>query len=44
MEEKHAADYEAPLSNFIDIDTTGKSVESSLNEVLKALESDRKGQ
>lgn len=43
-EEKHAADYEAPLSNFIDIDTTGKSVESSLNEVLKAFENDRKGQ
>ena len=42
-EEKHAADYEVPLSDFIDIDTTGKSVESSFNEMLKALEHDRKG-
>ena len=35
-EEKHASDYEAPLDNFIDIDTTGKSVEDSLQEVLDA--------
>ena len=38
-EEKHASDYEAPLANFIDIDTTGKSVERSLQEVLDAFES-----
>ena len=36
-EEKHASDYEAPLTNFIDIDTTGKSVEKSLQEVIAAL-------
>ena len=38
-EEKHASDYEAPLDNFIDIDTTGKSVEGSLQEVLDAIAS-----
>ena len=38
-EEKHASDYEAPLDNFIDIDTTGKSVEDSLQEVLDAIAS-----
>ena len=36
-EEKHASDYEAPLTDFIDIDTTGKSVEESLQEVITAL-------
>ena len=36
-EEKHASDYEAPLTDFIDIDTTGKSVEESLQEVISAL-------
>ena len=36
-EGKHASDYEAPLANFIDIDTTGKSVEESLAEVLGAV-------
>ena len=36
-EEKHASDYEAPLTDFIDIDTTGKSVEDSLQEVIAAL-------
>ena len=36
-EEKHASDYEAPLTDFIDIDTTGKSVEQSLQEVIAAL-------
>ena len=36
-EEKHASDYEPPLTDFIDIDTTGKSVEESLNEVVAAL-------
>lgn len=38
-EDKHANDYEAPLDNFIDIDTTGKSVEDSLQEVLDAIAS-----
>lgn len=38
-EEKHASDYEAPLDNFIDIDTTGKSVEDSLQKVLDAIAS-----
>ncbi|MGB1481588.1 MAG: adenylyl-sulfate kinase [Flavobacteriales bacterium] len=36
-EGKHADDYEAPLANFIDIDTTGKAVEDSLHEVLDAI-------
>ena len=36
-EEKHASDYEAPLTDFIDIDTTGKSVEESLQEVIAEL-------
>ena len=36
-EEKHASDYEAPLTDFIDIDTTGKSVNESLQEVIAAL-------
>jgi len=36
-EGKHADDYEAPLANFIDIDTTGKAVEESLVEVLDAV-------
>ena len=39
IEEKHASDYEAPLDNFIDIDTTGKSVEDSLQQVLDAIAS-----
>ena len=38
-EEKHASDYEPPLADFIDIDTTGKSVEDSLQEVLDAIAS-----
>ena len=38
-EEKHASDYEAPLDNFIDIDTTGKSVEDSLQQVLDGIAS-----
>ena len=38
-EEKHASDYEAPLEHFIDIDTTGKSVETSLQELLHAIDS-----
>jgi len=36
-EEKYASDYEPPLADFIDIDTTGKSVEESLQEVIAAL-------
>ena len=36
-EDKHAKDYEAPMSNFIDVDTTSKDVESCLHEVLEAV-------
>ena len=36
-EEKHAKDYEAPLANFIEIDTTGRAVEDSLKELLDQL-------
>lgn len=36
-EDKHAKDYEAPMSNFIDVDTTSKEVKSCLNEVLEAV-------
>ena len=36
-EDKHAKDYEAPISNFIDVDTTTKDVESCLHEVLEAV-------
>ena len=36
-EEKHAKDYEAPETDFIDIDTTEKSVEASLAELLAIL-------
>ena len=36
-EEKHAKDYEAPLANFIAIDTTGRSEEASLRELLDQL-------
>jgi adenylylsulfate kinase len=32
-EDKHASDYEAPSDNFIDIDTTGRSVAESLAEL-----------
>jgi adenylylsulfate kinase len=39
-EGKHASDYEAPLEHFIDIDTTGKSVETSLQELLEAINDD----
>ena len=38
-EEKHASDYEAPLEAFIDIDTTGKAIETSLGELLAELQS-----
>ena len=36
-EAKHASDYEAPLERFIDIDTTGSPVESSLASLLTQL-------
>ena len=36
-EEKHAKDYEVPLTNFIEIDTTGRSEEESLKELLDQL-------
>ena len=36
-EEKHAKDYEVPLANFISIDTTGRSEEESLKELLDQL-------
>lgn len=36
-EDKHAEDYEAPLANFIAIDTTGRAVEDSLKELLDQL-------
>lgn len=36
-EDRHATDYEAPLDNFIDIDTTGRSEEDSLKELLDRL-------
>ena len=32
-EDKHASDYEVPSDNFIDIDTTGRSVAESLAEL-----------
>jgi adenylylsulfate kinase-like enzyme len=36
-EAKHASDYEAPVDNFIDIDTTGTSVSESLAALLQQL-------
>jgi adenylylsulfate kinase-like enzyme len=39
-EEKHAKDYEAPVANFIDIDTTGTTIEASLHRLLTALKPD----
>lgn len=36
-EDRHATDYEAPFENFIDIDTTGRSEEDSLKELLDRL-------
>ena len=36
-EEKHAKDYEAPLANFIEINTTGRSEAESLQELLDQL-------
>ena len=39
-EEKHAHDYEAPVANFIDIDTTGTTIEASLHQLLEAVKAD----
>ena len=39
-EEKHAKDYEAPVTNFIDIDTTGTTVEASLQLLLARLKAE----
>ena len=36
-EAKHASDYEAPTERFIDIDTTGTSIEASLGQLLQQL-------
>ena len=36
-EDKHAKDYEAPLANFIEIDTTKQAVEDSLKALLDQL-------
>jgi adenylylsulfate kinase len=36
-EEKHAEDYEPPLANFIEMDTTGRSEAESLQELLSQL-------
>jgi adenylylsulfate kinase len=33
----HSSDYEKPIDNFIDIDTTDISPEESLNEIIKKL-------
>ncbi|MDB4693852.1 DUF4178 domain-containing protein [Flavobacteriales bacterium] len=33
-EAKYASDYEAPTERFIDIDTTGTSIEASLGQRL----------
>jgi len=39
-EEKHAQDYEAPVANFIDIDTTGTTIEESMHQLLEAVKAD----
>ena len=39
-EEKHAQDYEAPIAGFIDIDTTGTTIEASLHQLLEAVKAD----
>ena len=36
-ESKHASDYEPPLHNFIDIDTTANSVSDSLRVLIEAI-------
>jgi adenylylsulfate kinase len=37
-ESYHVKEYEAPVENFIEIDTTGKTIEQSLEELLIKLE------
>ncbi len=37
-EARHVSDYQAPKTKFIDIDTTGSSVESSLTSLLTQLQ------
>ena len=37
-EEKHAKDYEPPLANFIEIDTTEITIEEGLNLLLRQIE------
>ena len=39
-EDRHAEDYEAPVDHFIDIDTTGTTIEASLHQLLEALKTD----
>jgi len=39
-EEKHAQDYEAPIAGFIDIDTTGTTIEESMHQLLEAVKAD----
>jgi len=39
-EDRHAKDYEAPVDHFIDIDTTGTTIEASLHQLLEALKTD----
>ena len=39
-EAKHAQDYEAPITGFIDIDTTGTTIEESMHQLLAALKAD----
>jgi hypothetical protein len=36
-EAKHASDYEAPSERYIDMDTTGTSIEASLGQLLEHL-------
>ena len=36
-EAKHASDYEAPTKRFIEIDTTGTSIDASLGQLLEQL-------
>ena len=39
-EDRHAKDYEAPVDHFIDMDTTGTTIEASLQQLLEALKTD----
>jgi adenylylsulfate kinase len=36
-EKFHVADYEQPLTNFIDIDTTNKTIKSCADQIIEAL-------